>query len=463
MSDSKDRLFVGTLAFALLMTLVFGAALAWDITNNRGGAGTSQRTVTGGGSTADPNAAGNAGSAGSAGGTSRGSGGSGGGGASANADVVPAGADIQIGSVITQSGPLDASDAFKAQEAYVQMVNASGGVNGHHIKLDVQNDNGDPGVGKPAFEKIVQEEKALAIVGECAPLTDVGIINEISQFQVPVINDCLTGPAAYGNPYIWFSTQAPGTWQQLSATYLHSHADQLKFHKPWVLCVDTIVTRPYCDGFVKGWTAAGGSTCSHNACGRSDYDTEQVATTRTQYDLQASSMKASGADSIVALLEPTNEAAFLQALTDQGMCNSNGWAQYAPLGSDPSAIRAGGNCAIGLLASTSNSYFPSENTPGEQQLGQALSRYQPGTPLDNYALSIGWTPMVLFGEAVRRAGPNLSRQTLINALNSMNGYDTNGLCKGITWTSGNHLAPASTRWARVTGPATYDVFTGWEG
>ena len=459
MNDARDRLFIGTLVFSLVMTLVFSAALAWDIANNHGGNGATVLKTT---TTTDATPSGAAGSSttGTAGSNTQGT--TGGGSGSASKTAIPPGADITVGAVITQSGPLDASDAFRADEAYVQMVNSQGGINGHHLRLDVRDDQGNPSVGRPNFEAIVQEDHALAIVGECAPLTDSTIVDEINQLQVPVVNDCLNSAAnAYSSPYIWYTVEGPTSWQGISANYLWKNQNQLKMHKPYVLCVNTSVTIPYCDGFVHQWGANGGTTCSGGKCGGDNYDQEQVATTRIQYESVAQNIKRSGADSIVALLEPTNEAAFLQALSDQGMCPSNGWTQYAPLGTDPSSISAGGNCATGVLADVGNSYFPSEGTPAEQQLKSALQRYSPNTPVDNYSLSIGWTPMVIFGEALRRAGANVSRQSLINQLNSLGGYDTNGLCRPITWTASNHLAPSFTRWATIAGPTSYNVTTGW--
>ena len=85
----------------------------------------------------------------------------------------------------------------------------------------------------------------------------------------------------------------------------------------------------------------------------------------------------------------------MQALRDQGM-SPQAWPHYAPLGMDPNSYRSVGSWANGIYVSTADSYFPAENTPGEQQLAQALQQYSPDTPVDNYALAIGWTPMQYF-------------------------------------------------------------------
>jgi ABC-type branched-subunit amino acid transport system substrate-binding protein len=447
------------------MTTVFAGAVYWDFANNRDNGRTTVRTVSqdiGTDSSPSPVASAAAAAAGATttGGTKKGGGGTTGG--VASGALIAPGAPIVIGALISQSGPLDASSAFHADEAWVQMTNSRGGINGHKIILDVKDDQGDPAHGRPAFEQIVQEDKALALVGECGPVTDATIVDEINQLQVPVINDCLTSAPAYSSPYIWFSTVRPTTWQGIAANYLFKQQSTTKIRKPYILCVDSSVTLVYCDGFSQSWAKNGGTMCYNRTCSTAaGYDKEQIGQTRSQYDSIAQTIKNSGADSIVALLEPTNEAALLQGLQDQGMTPAQGWPQFAPLGMDPNSIRAAGDAAKGVYVCTANSYFPDENTPGEQQLAAALARYQPDTPLDNYALSIGWTPMVLFGEALRRVGPNVSRQGLINALNTMKGFDTNGLARSVEWTPNNRLAPPFTRWATVTGPTSHNVISGW--
>ena len=460
--STRDRLFVATVIFTLLMTVLFAGALVYDFVNN-GGGGTARRVIT----STETITAGPTPSAGASASTITHAGssiagrtiGSG----SGNTAIIPPGAPITIGEVVTQSGPLDASDAIKADSAYVQTINAQGGINGHKLVLDTGDDNGDPARGKSAFERIVQEDNALAIVGECAPLTDATIVDEIKQLQVPVVNDCLTAESGYSSPYIWFNIMQPSYWQAISARYLYKQRSQLHVTRPYVLCTNTSVTLEYCNGFVNEWKRLGGTTCSGGAC-NGGYDSEQVGMQRPQFDTVAVRIQGSGADSIVSLLDPNNQAAFLQALQDQNMCPGSSphpWPQYAPLGMDPNSVSAGGDCSKGVVVDLSGSYFPTENTTGEQQLKAALDRYEPGTPVDAYSLTVGWTPMVIFTEALRRMGTNISRQNLISTLNSMNGFNPVGLCRPLTWTSANHAAAPYTRWGRVTGVSAYDVMTGW--
>jgi ABC-type branched-subunit amino acid transport system substrate-binding protein len=465
----RDRLFVATLCLTIVMTLVFGAALGYDLASNRGGSNQTVSTLapdqgasSDNGTTATPTAA-PAGAAAAAGANAAKPG-------SAAAPVVgsaqvgtnvsvASGAPILLGALITQSGPLDASDAYRAESAYVQWINSQNGINGHKFNLDVKDDSGDPSKGRPAFEQIVQEDHAFALVGECAPVTDAAIVNEINQDQIPIINDCLTSPAGYQSPYIWYIGMAPDTWQAIAARYLYKHQSTVKIRKPYVLCVNSSVTLPYCNGFTNEWKNLGGTTCSQSKCG-GGYDLEQIGTTRAQYEAVATQIRQSGADSIVDLLEPTNELAFLQALQDQGM-DPQKYPHYAPLGSDPNSIRTVGSFANGIYVCSQSGYFPSENVPAINQMRQVLKQYYPDTPPDNYALFIGWTPYVAFSQALRLMGSNISRQNLINTLNAMHGFN-DGVEPPLGWTAGNHSGPLFTRWAQITGPDTYNIVTGFE-
>jgi len=472
--DERDRLFVATLVVTIVVTMLFSGALAWDIAQSRNG-GTQQVTSLvpgsaqagqasdqGGDQSTAPEAAPSQSTAGGRSATVPVTGAQVSGAARispANVAAVAQGAPILIGGLITQSGPLDASDAFRAEEAWVQWVDSQGGINGHRLDLDVKDDQGNPAVGRPDFEQIVQEDHAFAIVGECGPVTDATIVDEINNDQIPVINDCLTSAKAYTSPYMWFTVPAPNVWQAISASYLYKHQSQIKIRKPYMLCVNSTVTLPYCDGFLHQWTALGGTTyCNGNQT--NCYQQMQIATSRAQYESVATQIRSSGADSIVAELEPTNELAFLQALQDQGM-NPQQWPHYAPLGgTDASVIRTVGSFASGIYVNVADSYFPNENTPGIQQARQVIATYFPDTPPDTYALFIGWTPCVVFGEALRRMGSNVSRQSLIDTLNNMRGFDTR-LVRPLPWSASNHQAAPYTRWATVAGENSFNVFTGW--
>lgn len=459
----------------VVLTVAFAAALAYDIGLRKAPAATELapgRSIAGGdelgGSLATPGAGGTAagGVVGSGGGGSRGGGQSlpqVSSGAGGSAGVVAAGATILIGALITQSGPGNVTDGYRAMQAYVQYLNAHGGINGHRLALDVKDDQGNPSVGRPAFQQIVQEDKVFAVVGECAPITDAVIVGDINQDQVPVVNDCLTSKQGYSSPWIWFNFLPPDVEQAMAANFFWNNRSQLGIGRPYVVCLQQPTTTPYCDGFVNQWSQRGGTTCSQGRC-NGGYDSFPIGTTRAQYETVALQIKGSGADSIVSFLEPTNQLAFLQALQDQGMSpatphSSGGYPQYAAIGMDQFVVATVGPFCYGTMVQGFTAFPTETQFPGVALMRQVMSQYAPDVPIDSYVVA-EWNPIVIFAEALRRMGSDVSRANLVATLNGMGDY-SDGQQKPLGWTASNHIGPLFTRYARITGPSQFDVFTAW--
>jgi len=480
----KEKLFIALLGLTVVLAVAFGVGLTYDLAtyhspetaatsfNQLPSSGDNGGSNGGGGETsgiAQPGAGGPAsGVAGGAGGGASRSGGTRLSGTAAvsgaNNITVAAGDTILIGALITQSGPGNVSDGYHAMQAYVQWVNSQGGINGHRLALDVKDDGGNPSVGRAAFQQIVQEDHAFAIVAECAPLTDAVIVDDIAQDQIPVVNDCLTSARGYTSPWLWFNFIKPDIEQVEAAHYFLKNQNLTGIHEPYVVCLDEGVVLPYCDGFVSAYKAAGGTTCWRSGCNSGGYDKFEIGTTRAQYETVALQIKQSGADSIVSFLEPTNQLAFLQALQDQGMSPSRphsqgGYPQYAAIGMDQFVTQTIGQFAYGTVVQSPTYYLDETQYPGVALMHQVVNRFQPDTPVDSY-VQAEWNPTVIFGEALRRMGQTVSRANLINVLNSMGNY-SDGQQLALGWTPTNHAGPDFTRYARLTGPSQYNLISGW--
>lgn len=470
------RTFAILIAVTVLLTLAFGAALAYDIAG-RHTVATGLPLTTVQESSTDTGAGSSGAATPGAGGTSASGPGLGGQGSGHGFSVpqvtgkatgpaggtIAAGGTVLIGALITQSGPGNVTDGYRAMQAYVQYVNSQGGINGYKLALDVKDDAGNPSVGRSAFQQIVQEDKVFAIVGECAPITDAVIVDDINQDQVPVVNDCLTSKAGYSSPWIWFNFIPPDIEQEMAANYFWNNRSRLGITKPYVVCLQQPTTTPYCDGFVNQWTRLGGTTCSQGKC-NGGYDSFPIGTTRAQYETVAFQIKGSGADSIVSFLEPTNQLAFLQALKDQGMSPSTphsqgGYPHYAAIGMDQFVVSTIGSWCYGTFVQ-GFTYFPNETQyPGIALMRQVMQRFAPDVPIDTY-VQAEWNPIVIFAEALRRMGSMASRANLVATLNSMGDF-SDGQQKPLGWTSSNHIGPLFTRYGTIVGPSQISPITGW--
>lgn len=474
----KKKLFLVMLGITVVLTLAFGVGLAYDVAYYRNG-NTSTTVIGGSGNVnalATPDSGSPTDSAGAtpgASGTTGGSTGRTGSSGSAtqagpvinpsnNASVAPSDT-IRIGALMTLSGPGNVTDGLHAEQAYVQYVNSQGGINGHKLELDVQDDQGNPAVGRPRFQQIVQEDKVFALVGECAPITDGTIVDLINNYQVPMVNDCLTSAQGYASKYIWFSFIPPQVYMPLVANFLMKHQSVAHISKPYVLCLNQDTVLPYCDSFVARWQQLGGTTCSNGQC-NGGYDKFEIGTTRAQFEQEALRIKQSGADSIVSGLEPSNQLAFMQALQDQRMSpsqphSSGGYPQYAMIGMDQYVEQTMGDFAKGVAVSGFTYWLDEAQFPGIAAMRDVMQKYSPDTPIDTY-VQAEWNPMVIFAEALRRMGNNITRANLIATLNSMGDF-SDGQQKVLGWSASNHIAPLYTRYALTAGPSQFQPITGW--
>ena len=472
----KKKLFLVMLGVTVVLTLAFGVGLAYDVAYYRNG--NTSTTVLGGnvnalatpdsgtstdnGTGATPGSEGS-GHAGGTGGSLGRVGGSTGSAAGptlnpANNATIGANDTIRIGALMTLSGPGNVTDGMHAEQAYIQYINSQGGINGHKLELDVQDDQGNPAVGRPRFQQIVQEDKVFAVVGECAPITDGTIVDLINTYQVPIVNDCLTSDAGYASKYIWYSFLPPRTYMPLVANFLTTHQSLAHIKKPYVLCLDQATVLPYCDSFVAKWQQLGGTTCSQGKCA-GGYEKEHLLTTRSEFDRVALEIRQSGADSIVSGLEPSNQLAFMQALQDQHMGPTQGFPQYAMIGMDQYVEQTMGDFAKGVMVSGFTYWLDEAQFPGIAQMRDVMQKFSPDTPIDTY-VQAEWNPMVIFVEALRRMGNNITRANLIATLNSMGDF-SDGQQKPLGWSASNHIAPMYTRYALTAGPSQFQPVTGW--
>jgi branched-chain amino acid transport system substrate-binding protein len=99
-------------------------------------------------------------------GGSSGSGSSGAGSTATGSTGTAAGSPIKIGVICTCSGPL-ASEGTAAPEVYqawANTVNAAGGINGHQLKVIVDDDGGNPATSLSDAKQLVQSSGVIALV-----------------------------------------------------------------------------------------------------------------------------------------------------------------------------------------------------------------------------------------------------------------------------------------------------------
>ena len=109
-------------------------------------------------------------------------------------------------------------------------------------------------------------------------------------------------------------------------------------------------------------------------------------------------------------------------------------------------IRMAGNAADNYIGDAPYSSWY-DDTPGCIEMRQATLQLFPGTekPYRAKTYTMGWTDAMIAVEGLKRAGKDLTRDGLIQSMESMKNFDTKGLSGAITFGSGDRKATESCR------------------
>ncbi|MBC7375584.1 MAG: ABC transporter substrate-binding protein, partial [Frankiales bacterium] len=309
----RDRLLAGLFALQLTAAAVFGLVLvdalgdepATQVLTAQPGAAAPVSDPAPSGSAAASAAAGTAGTAGTDG--TSGSAGTTGPGPATGPDVtapvaaptsgpavVPPGAPIRIGSVVTQTGAINFAAAAQGTKAYIDMVNAAGGVTGRTIELDLRDDQLDPARGRAQAQQLLASG-VFAFVGWNAPLTENGIVPFLESNKIPLVG-------AYGQQQEYHSRYS----FVFSASYGHygyqmgRFLGEQKVSNPGVIFIDNMSAAAN-DGLRRGFEAGLASVGKKLP----PDNVVVVDATKASFDDVVTQFRLSGVDGIATVLDQT--------------------------------------------------------------------------------------------------------------------------------------------------------------
>jgi branched-chain amino acid transport system substrate-binding protein len=125
-------------------------------------------------------------------------------------------------------------------------------------------------------------------------------------------------------------------------------------------------------------------------------------------------------DAVLFCTDAVNQTKFMQAAARQNWTPPKGWvAAYGAIDDVPKAI---GPTAKGMYSLTTYDYYGG-NTPGVQRYRKITNFYYPSM-FHHFFSQATYTGAVALVEAMKLAGPNLTRPRLLEALRSMRAFDS---------------------------------------
>ena len=335
------------------------------------------------------------------------------------------GAPLVIGSICSCSGPEAPSIGGVSQtlQAWQSYTNASGGINGHPVKLIIMDDAGNATTSAQDARALVEQDHVVAIVSEMS-LNDGTWANYVAGKGVPVIGAANYNATFLTNPdFFSTGTQTP--------TLVYGVLQQAKLAGAAKIGVLPCAEAPACAGFAALFQAIGPTVVGVQV----PY-VAKITTTQPSYTATCIAARGAGSGALVII---ENSPTVLR-VADQ--CAQQG---YKPIEVNLSGTVGQGwpgdpnlNDAIGI---ESNPVLAAQSSPATQAFHRALSAYAPGlvtSSIYNELDAQAWAGAQVFALAAKRAGltPSSTPADLKKGLYTFKDETVGGLTPPLTYLPG---------------------------
>lgn len=322
--------------------------------------------------------------------------------------------EIRIGVHLSLSGPA----SFVGQGAKVGIalaeaeINAKGGINGRKLVFNYVDDRGSPDGGVTAARKLVDEENMFIVLGAGTSTATVPVLPYFERNGVPYYVSLASDPQVMGkfrrNVYSG-ATSTQIVWGQSMAKFV---ADNLKPKRVAMMLCD----QAHCISggpLVRGFLQNGGAEVTTTTYNSGD----------TDFTGQIQQIKSANPDVIFIYGLASDGGRILPQIRRAGIT-----AQIVgdPALGDPSVARMAGAAAENFYTfwSGGTQFIDDKTGPMGQWLASLdkMKIDRPANTPNTYSTML-YADVYVLAEAIRLAGKNLTRETLMNNLDTrINGF-----------------------------------------
>jgi ABC-type branched-subunit amino acid transport system substrate-binding protein len=314
---------------------------------------------------------------------------------------------------LTGSGAAGGLGVSEGANAYFDIVNQQGGVQGHKIKYSALDDQYTPSVAQQAMRQLVQRDNIFAVAGGEGTPNFLATVPYIEQQKIPAIAPYAPSSqvGTMKTPYVYMASVNYITEFQIMTKYVVDH------YKPKSVSLVGVSGNVGDDakaGMEKGLAGTGTQV---------QYIPEQPGS--SDFTPIATSLKQHNSDWVFLIITNTDTGQLLKTMKRIGYTPRT--AAWPGMGDD-SYIKAFGDVSNGMVVAEETSAITSSNPMVQtfvntftQRVGHAPTKFD----------ELGWVQAEVTTEALKKA-PALTRSCLMQALNTMSGFDT-GILPPITF------------------------------
>ncbi len=330
--------------------------------------------------------------------------------------------EVVIGLTMPLSGPAAAwSNTGVAMEAWTRYVNDQGGIHGRKLKVIMKDDGYNPGRAVANLKEM--KDQVFMNVGLLGSAVLQAAKDDVAEYKLPTINP-------YGNPAIW-ARQPREKLRYVFVAYtdyldegdfLVNHAAKLGAKKIAVFHQNDEYGKGGLEGVNRGLKGLGGKATLATAVSYELSDREMGT--------HALKLKDSGADAVIFYSTITHGANVIKEMAKVGYRPQ--LVASFPLGDHVIMYRLLGELWEGAHYNLLNG-GAAVNDAAAKPIIEILTKYEPKLVGKEATALAGVGPMIYAVEGLRRAGRNLTRETYVEAMESIKNFTTMGLTPGITF------------------------------
>jgi len=343
---------------------------------------------------------------------------------------------ITIGSVLDTTGPLKVICApiLAGDQLYFNKINAAGGINGRQVKFVQVSDNGDSTKTKDAVRQLFEQDNAFALYQACGS-GDANVAESYTNPKGIPLVDPIGGGAKYTDaqgkalPWVWMTQPNYGDEGHVIGNYvtqnLHAKTVGLLYEND-VLGLQQKTT------LGEELQKYGGQLVASVG----------YSATQTDFTAAVQTLKAAHPDMIVLNGLPGPTAGFVTTATSQGYRPAMGYLANYPMAD---------NSWAKLLGAAGEGIYVSGYTSVTSSLVGEYLKATASDPVFSAYKFYGYVNTKVFVDALKKAGKDLTRDSLRHALDyGFNNYDT-GYGPSLTWSPTKHGGTSDFQFSQIKG------------
>ncbi len=350
---------------------------------------------------------------------------------------------IRLGMICALSGPVSTigKPLARGMEAYFRWVNDQGGIHGRKIQLIIEDDQYNPANTIAAAKKLVEQDEVFAIVRPLGTATTAAILEYTIEKGVPVVG-VASGSSLWSKPFKKTVFGIQPTYELEGRLMAKYAVEELKVKRVAVFYQNDAFGKEGAESFVAALRARG---------------IEPVAmvpyeTAERDFSAHALKLQQANPDLVFVYAIQVPAASLLKEAQKIGFRPK--WLMTYVL-ADPILLALAGDAAEGVYAGAW--LVDPANAPEAAKYREVLAKYFPDENPGGYSIS-SYAVAEIIVEALKRAGPDLTREKFIAALESLKDFTT-GLTPPFSYSETEHqgikqiavVQVQKGQWAPVTG------------